>query len=128
MTALFSYTPLEQRLGHSYADVMLPSGRSLELQHVDIDPATIMRRRQDHSTRGAGDPIWWLDAPSMLAKDSRSLRTTDPTSSLSASPRPKPHGAASPLWAQMLPLIWRTATSYSSQQGPLCTHQHPAYG
>ena len=45
---------------------MLPSGRSLELQHVDIDPATITRRRCDHSTHGAGDPIWWLDAPSML--------------------------------------------------------------
>ena len=50
----------------AYTDVMLPSGRSLELQHVDIDPATITRRRCDHSTHGAGDPIWWLDAPSML--------------------------------------------------------------
>ena len=38
----------------------------LELQHVDIDPATIMRRRHDHSAHGAGDPSWWLDAPSML--------------------------------------------------------------
>ena len=66
MTALFGYAPLEQRLGHSYADVMLPSGRSLELQHVDIDPATTMRRRCDHSAHGAGDPIWWLDAPPML--------------------------------------------------------------
>ena len=66
MTALFGYAPLEQRLGSSYADVVLPSGRSLELQHVDIDPATIMRRRRDHATHGAGDPIWWLDAPSML--------------------------------------------------------------
>ena len=66
MTALFGYAPLEQRLGSSYADVVLPSGRSLELQHVDIDPATIMRRRHDHTTHGAGDPIWWLDAPSML--------------------------------------------------------------
>ena len=42
MTALFGYAPLEQRLGHSYADVMLPSGRSLELQHVDIDPIGVL--------------------------------------------------------------------------------------
>ena len=66
MAALFGFAPLKQQLGNSYADVMLTSGRSLELQHVDIDPATIMRRRRDHSAHGAGDPIWWLDAPSML--------------------------------------------------------------
>ena len=66
VTALFGFSPLEQQLGNFYADVVLPSGRSLELQHVDIDPATIMRRCRDHSAHGAGGPIWWLDAPSML--------------------------------------------------------------
>ena len=66
MTALFGFAPLEQRLDNSYADVMLPSSRSLKLQHVYIDPATTMCRRRDHSAHGAGDPIWWLDAPSML--------------------------------------------------------------
>ena len=66
MTALLGFAPLEQQLGNSYADAMLPSGRALELQHVAIDPTTIMRRRRDHSAHGAGDPIWWLDAPSML--------------------------------------------------------------
>ena len=133
MTALFGYAPLEQRLGHSYADVMLPSGRSLELQHVDIDPATIMRRRCDHSTHGAGDPksggsTHRKCSCRALARGSRSLRSTDPTSSLSASPRPRPRCAASLLWAQTLSSIWRTATPYSSQQGPSYTHLRPAYG
>ena len=66
MTALFGYAPLEQHLGNSCADVVLPSGRSLELQHVGIDPAIIMRRRRDHSAHGVDDPIWWFDAPYML--------------------------------------------------------------
>ena len=63
-----------------------------------------------------------------LARGSRSSRITGPTSSLSASPRPKPRGAASLLWAETLSSIWRTETSYSSQQGPSCTHQRPASG
>ena len=109
MTALFGFAPLEQRLGSSYEDDVLPSGRSLELQRVGIgDPAAIMmRRRQDHSAHhGAGDPTWWLDAPPMLMSSAGKgfeilayHHTIDQTFSWFVSPHPKQlHGTVPPLW------------------------------
>ena len=118
MTALFGFAPLEQQLGNSYADVMLPSGRSLELQHVDIDPATIMRRRRDYSAHGAGDPIWWLDASSMLMSSAGkefeilvyhrpNLLLVRLTSSNAA------RRCVAALGGRTSSSVWRTETSYS---------------